>query len=414
MPIDVYTGQPGNGKSALMMERLIAESTKAERPIFAAGIDGIAPGLATVLEDAKKWNEVDPDQVGTCNCRAAEGPHAHAVPDGAIIFVDEAWRWFGHLHDASRQATPKHVLDLAEHRHRGLDFVWTTQQPNQIYPFVRGLIGSHHHVVRRFGTQFIDVFTWGELNEDVKSQGKRELATRDTRTLPSAVFDKYKSATLHTIKRKLPIKVLVLPVIIIATAIVAFFAYRAVKPENLTGGIASNGAALAEGQGAPTSATTGPGARPAITTAVEYAAAHTPLISGEPWTAPVFLGRAVTADPLVICMASKAGEDGNGDQKPGGCRCMTEQATVYVLADKECRFQARNGPRYNPYRQTAQQRPERATRDDSQESGAGRSSAETGPERAAPSPGGINGDDRQQTRYGGFRGTAPSAERSGG
>ncbi|MDC6711128.1 zonular occludens toxin domain-containing protein, partial [Leclercia adecarboxylata] len=150
------------------------------------------PGLATALDDAREWN-------------AKDSQGNYVVPDSSLIFVDEAWKWFGHLHDATKQSTPKHVLDLAEHRHRGLDFVWTLQQPNQLYPFVRGLIGSHSHVVRRFGTKFIDVFRWGELQEDIKSSGKRELAQRTTRLLPSASFGSYKSAEVHTIKAKLPL-----------------------------------------------------------------------------------------------------------------------------------------------------------------------------------------------------------------
>lgn len=100
MPIDLYTGQPGNGKTALMVERLIAEAKKAERPIFAAGIEGLKPGLAEVLDDPRGWN-------------AKDSSGEFIVPNGSLIFVDEAWKWFGHLHDASRQATPKHVLDLA-------------------------------------------------------------------------------------------------------------------------------------------------------------------------------------------------------------------------------------------------------------------------------------------------------------
>ncbi len=107
MPITVLTGTPGGGKTALMMERLLEESKRAERPLFAAGIDGLQHGLATVLEDPRQWNAKD-----------AEGHYL--VPNGAIIFIDEAWKWFGHLHDASRQPTPHYVLELAEHRHRGL------------------------------------------------------------------------------------------------------------------------------------------------------------------------------------------------------------------------------------------------------------------------------------------------------
>ncbi|QBG95950.1 hypothetical protein EYC55_11390 [Xanthomonas oryzae] len=57
MPIELYTVQPGNGKTALMMERLVEESKRAERPIFAALIDGLQDGLAAVLDDPRKWND---------------------------------------------------------------------------------------------------------------------------------------------------------------------------------------------------------------------------------------------------------------------------------------------------------------------------------------------------------------------
>ena len=45
MPIEVYTGKPGNGKTAFMVKRLLAEAKKKDaRPLFAAGIDGPANG----------------------------------------------------------------------------------------------------------------------------------------------------------------------------------------------------------------------------------------------------------------------------------------------------------------------------------------------------------------------------------
>jgi hypothetical protein len=128
-----------------MVERLSEEAEKGERPLFAAGVDGLQPGMAAELVDPREWNAVKPGVAGDCNCTAGPPGHAHVVPDGSLIFVDEAWKWFGHLHDASRQATPPHVLQLAEHRHRGIDFVWTTQGPNQLYPFVRPLIADHYH-----------------------------------------------------------------------------------------------------------------------------------------------------------------------------------------------------------------------------------------------------------------------------
>lgn len=341
MPIELFTGLPGNGKTAFLMERLLAEAKKGERAIVAVGIDGLAPGLALHLDDAKSWNAHDPNGEPTCNCHVDGRLHAHVVPDGSLIFVDEAWKSFGHLHDASRQPTPLHVLALAEHRHRGLDFVWTTQQPNQLYPFTRGLIARHTHVVRRFGTQFVELFSWEELNEDVKSVTKRENAMRSTRMLPKEVFDQYKSATLHTIKRRLPLKLFVLPIAAILAVLAAWFAYQSLKPEALRDKLQGVAGTDAVGVG-PQDSAIRPSAEPP--TLDQYLSQLSPRIATMPWSAPAFDGREVTADPMLYCMSS--GQDGETS-----CSCVTEQGTPYVIDPKICRLTARNGAPYNAYRQ---------------------------------------------------------------
>ncbi|WP_367382295.1 zonular occludens toxin domain-containing protein [Stenotrophomonas cyclobalanopsidis] len=344
MPIELFTGQPGNGKTALMMERLVHEAKAASRPIFAVGIDGLDPGLATVLDDARHWNDKDADG-------------NHIVPDGSLIFVDEAWKWFGHLHDATRQQTPRHVLELAEHRHRGLDFIWTTQQPNQLYPFVRGLIGSHSHVVRRFGTKMIDVYRWGELNEEIKSLAKRDMAQRTTRLLPSQVFGQYKSAEVHTIKARIPLKVMLLPVLLVVGLISAYWAYTSLRSSPVAGGEGKKGTQSALADAAPSRS--GPAGSkegaPRWPSAAAYAKDHLPRIGTMPWTAPIFDDRQARSDPQLICMSSLEGLDAQGVRQEASCRCLTEQGTAYELSQPECRTLARNGPVYNPYRERSQE-----------------------------------------------------------
>jgi len=348
MPIEIFTGQPGNGKTALMMERLVEEAKAGKRPLFAFGIDGLKPGLATVLDDARRWNDRD-------------GEGNHIIPDGSLIFVDEAWKWFGHLHDATRQQTPKHVLDLAEHRHRGLDFIWTTQQPNQLYPFVRGLIGGHTHVVRRFGTKMIDVYKWGELNEEIKSSAKRDLAQRTTRLLPSAIYGEYKSAEVHTIKPRIPWKVMALPVLVVVACVLAYLAYTMLRPEGAVERMGGKGSQAASADGTPVH-TSSAGTRdeqPRWKSAGEYAKDHLPRIATMPWTAPVFDQRQAHSDPLLICMSSQAGTDGLGNHLDASCTCVTEQGTAYDMSQPECRTLARRGPVYNPYRERTEARQER-------------------------------------------------------
>lgn len=351
MPIELYTGLPGNGKTAFMMDRLLQEAEKGERPLFAAGINGLQPGVATVLEDPRKWNEVKEGVEGTCNCTAGEPGHAHVVPDGSLIFVDEAWKWFGHLHDASRQATPPHVLQLAEHRHRGLDFVWTSQGPNQIYPFARSLIAGHTHMVRLFGTKMVEQYRWGELQDDVKSPARREQAERTTKALPAHVFDSYKSAEVHTIKRRIPFKVIALPLLLLGAGFFGWLAFNSLKPE--LGAVetaeAANAGLPASPPTAPTSRTRDETAAPLTPT--EYAERHLPRFATMPWTAQIFDDRPAVSDPQLYCMASGPGRNAAGEWQEGGCHCVTEQGTRYDIGEGECRRVARWGMPYNPYRE---------------------------------------------------------------
>ena len=345
MPIRVITGQPGNGKTLLMMEELLAQSERADRPLFAAGVDGLAPGIASVLDDPTQWN-------------AKDGQGNYLVPDGAIVYVDEAWKWFGHLHDARGQQTPKHVLDLAEHRHRGLDFVWTTQMPNQLYPFVRGLIGGHTHVVRRFGTQMIDTYEWGELCEEVKSQPRRDNAIKKTRLLPiKKAGAAYKSASQHTIKARIPLKVLMLPVLLVVAAVLFYFGYGMVKPEAIAATYTTAGPEAPSGAPAPVGGAESQARATGIShaSASAYAAAMTPQLQEMPWTAKAFEGRSVVAEPEVYCMASEAGETAQG-WREASVTCLTEQGTLYRMDTIRARKLARNGPSYNPYRKPEKER----------------------------------------------------------
>lgn len=396
MPIEVYTGKPGNGKTAFMMERMMqaaAEKDPAkQRPIFASGIDGLQPGIAAVIADPRTWNDVDPAGPPECTCDKHPEPHAHVLRNGALWFVDEAWKWFGHLHDASRQATPLHVLALAEHRHRGIDMVWTTQGPNQLYPFARPLIADHHHHVRRFGTTFVDVFKWEELQDDVKSVAKRESAIRTTKALPKAVFGQYKSADVHTIKRKIPLRVFALPFMAAAAVGLVYLALQLMKPDAVAA--ETKGQDAAQAAASPEASASRGGPRWA--SAEAYVADHQPRLAALPWSAPVFDDRNVTADPEVYCASSGAGLDANGNHKPASCSCLTEQGTPYRLPDAECKLLARQGMPYNPYRQ-----------DREQGGGDGGDPPSSMARSAAPSPGAmITGD--QVSGYGGI-GTGPAS-----
>jgi hypothetical protein len=404
MPIEIYTGKPGNGKTALLVERMMKEAAKGERPIVAAGINGLTPGLATILEDPKQWSLITDRTQGPCTCPligkelvrpdGTYPPHTHLVPAGALIFVDEAWKWFGHLHDASRQATPPHVLDLAEHRHMGVDFIWTAQGPNQLFPFTRNLIADHYHVVRRFGTQFIDVFKWEELNEEVKSASKRESGQRVTRTIPQESFGKYKSAEVHTIKRSIPWKVWALPFLVLAAILCGWVAYTKLRPSAFAAQASEAGAG-----GLPTAPPSAAGVeskrkqKDEPMTASEYAALHVPRFATMPHTAPVFDERPALADPLLVCTSTEGGMTAQDEYKGEDCQCMTEQGTRYLISVAQCREVARWGQPYNPYRERREMQAD-----------PGLVQPDAPPERPRTAVAVAMGQEGQGPRYGAFRG----------
>ncbi|UIN27770.1 zonular occludens toxin domain-containing protein [Xylella fastidiosa] len=353
MPIHVITALPGGGKTAIMVEMLEAEAKLGARPLFAAGIDGLQPGLATVLDDPSQWNAKD-----------AQGNYI--VPDGSLIFVDEAWKWFGMKYGGSgmRQTTPDHVRALAEHRHRGLDFVWTTQQAHkQLYSFVHGLIGRHTFIKRRFGTRFLDVWEWDELVENVNSSSNREFSRHSVRTLPKHVYSLYKSAEIHTIRSRIPLRLLLIPLCAVLSIVCMWYAWHSLRPDSigatLLGQQSPEKAELAKPVGTAgrsSGAPSGVGQAPRWATAVAYARDHLPRFPSMPWTAPIFDGRSLTADPQLICMSGGEGLDAQGHYKGASCTCYTEQGTLYDLLEAECRRIARSGPVYNPYRERVQDR----------------------------------------------------------
>ena len=300
MPIKLITGLPGHGKTLRLMQLLKDAGDKADRPVFVFGVDGLVDGPWTSLADASTWQE---------------------LPDNALVFVDEAWKWFGHQ-SSPRGAVPAHVQALAEHRHRGFDFVWTTQGPSQIYPFARTLIAEHEHVVRRFGSRLSDVYQWGELQEDVKSVSVRARGLRVSFVHPRALYSMYKSASAHTIKMRLPLRAWALPFLLIIGALLGWYVITRFSPDAQA---AKAQAGIAEvTAGARGAVGDSPGDQPGVRTphgkapvsAEQLAALLNPRIEGMPWTAELYDARAVKSEPDIYCISSEA-----------SCTCLSEQGT---------------------------------------------------------------------------------------
>lgn len=303
MAIVAITGLPGHGKTLYALWRFKAEAEKDARPVYHNGIKDLnIPG----------WKE--------CNVEDWQ-----SLPPRSIIVIDEAQFVFP---VRGRDRPPPFIEQLATHRHLGVDFVLITQDPMLIDSFVRRLVDRHFHVMRRFGTQVAKVheFTSGIRDNVAKN---RSGSIEHTWFYPKEVFAWYKSAEVHTVKRRIPPRVFLLAVIPFVFLALAIVLWKRMQPEaqaaRVSQVVGKDPAHLADAQPARSS----PGGGDHVSASpVEYFAGHVPRIEGLPHTAPRFdeLTKPVRAPLPMACVASKT-----------RCSCYTQQSTRLQMPEHLCR-----------------------------------------------------------------------------
>ena len=301
MAITLVTGLPGHGKTLYTLSRWKPEAEKDGRPVFHNHIKGLnIPGWQTW--DVDRWQE---------------------LPAGSILVVDEAQFAFP---PTGRGQTPEWVQKLATHRHGGIDLVVITQNPMLLDSFVRRLVDRHFHVVRKFGTHFATVYEFPNgVRENVAT--KRDDGIRHEWRYPKDVFSWYQSSELHTVKRRIPMRVWLLFLMPLLFGLAAFVAWQRLNPDGermreLAGKEAPEASAR---QGLGGGATGG--GKPAPMTAAEYAQAYQPRLQGMPHTAPAYdeATKPAEAPYPAACVQMK-----------GECRCYTQQATRLDVVASLC------------------------------------------------------------------------------
>lgn len=332
MPIACITGTPGAGKTLSALQELFKElgistagktpqelgeevRNRASRPVYVCNVRGLKPGIFEEIADPFGWED---------------------LPDGSLILVDEAWEYYGkHL----RNSDDARVLNLAKHRHRGFDFIFTTQAPGQLAPFVRDLLGRHVHVTRKFGTQTTIRYEWPHVQDNPNSQTAKGQAIEQIWTYPKEIFDLYESATLHTVKRKIPRKIIMAALVgVLALGAIpagGYALYAALWPEQA---VEEASASPIEARSGASTEEAGEGRSDAPLTVDEYIEQRTPRLELDPASAPLYDRFEVRDYPRVFCMIS-------GDQRVEriSCRCRTQQMTPVNMSERACVYVARNG-----------------------------------------------------------------------
>lgn len=312
------TGQPGHGKTLYAL-KLARDFAREGRAVYAHGVTDLdyAKTGFLQLEDPRRWQD---------------------LPDNAVVLIDECYSVFPNRNAAT--AVPDYIEALARHRHRGFDFILVHQQPNQVDPFVRGLVDTHIHVRRKFGFGVAVLKTWDYSSPNpIKDPPLRAPTWKYDKTL----FSLYRSATMHTVKKRLPWPVWVVPPV---AAFVLWTGYRL-----LSGQMFADEAQASETQAAP-SATAQAGVLGAAASASreDFAAWMRPRLAGLPFTAPAFDKLQPRSEPDVFCASGGEGMDAHGEHREASCTCLSEQGTVVPIEPEVCRKIAREGL-YNPFRE---------------------------------------------------------------
>jgi zona occludens toxin len=323
--ITLITGLPGSGKTAQVVKLLMKEEG---RPVFVMGI----PELTLPHEAAppiEEWTERRQSEEDA----SIELPY-FTFPEGSLLVVDEAQRIYRPRSAGSK--VPDIVAALETHRHTGIDIWLVTQHPGLIDANIRKLITRHFHIhVTPFGRFLLE---WAGIGEP-DNKASRELARRDRYKPDPAVFDKYKSAELHTkVKARLPWYFYLFIFALLSFFVAVYYVWHRISTINaqasstVTHKLDDN----LKGQGAPSRVSGGQ-----IRTSQEYVAYYTERLDGLPHTAPAYdeITKPVAAPVPVGCVKYE-------DE----CRCLTQQGTIYQTTRQLCLQMLKQGPFFMPWK----------------------------------------------------------------
>lgn len=328
--IYLRTGGNGSGKTLLTLKDVRALQLETGRPVCI----NIRP--ATDKDNPNKpYCNLNPEVIADFGWTPFRFPDWQAQADGTIFLIDECH--YDLPLRAGSASPPPYIQRLTEHRSRGFDFFLLTQHPSNFDGFVRKLVqapGWHQHIKRLGGALPVaNVIQWDAVNTNCEKAGSGKSGEVSTRPYPTEVYKWYKSAVLHTGKKRIPKMVYVLGACVVLVPLLFWLAVGSLtKKEDAP---AKTGAAtvFAAGQGMSQ-----PGAK--VMTASEYVASYEPRVPGLALTAPRYdaVQQVTQAPKPAACI------DG---VRPGtgvrSCLCWTQQATALPVPEDLCRQIAKGG-----------------------------------------------------------------------
>jgi hypothetical protein len=306
--ITLITGLPGACKTLFALDYVERYAKKENREVYYHGVPELTLDWK-LLDSPEDWIK---------------------VPNGSIIFIDECQSTFRPR--ANGAQVPIYVSEFETHRHKGLDIFLITQHPMLLDGNVRRLAGRHFHAVRFFGFEKSTIHEFTQVRENVDKNVKNSMVTHFV--FPKDVFNWYKSSSLHTVKKRLPLRlflIVILPIVLVA---IIYFGYTSVtkistahKTQDQVTSAKSEVSTSSEAQFAKQSNNDN-------LTIDDYVKNNTPRIIDVVSSAPKYdeVTRPITAPYPAACYSTKF-----------KCKCFTQQGTYMQVTELFCRQVVENG-----------------------------------------------------------------------
>ena len=302
--IHLITGLPGSGKSLYTLSKVKERADKENRPVFYHGIPELTLDWQQ-LESADKWVE---------------------CPKGAIIVIDECQSTFRPR--ATGAAVPRHVSQLETHRHDGHDLYLITQHPMLVDSNLRRLVNYHYHVERFFGFAKSKIHEFHKVRENVDKSTKNSIESHFV--YPKEVYTWYKSADMHTVKKRIPMRLVLMVLLPVLFFAIVWYGYRA-----LTGISKSPDPANMPAMELSGSAQDNQPAPPQFQKPVySWGEAQRPRVPDLPFTAPKYddITKPVMAPRIAAAVLIR-----------GKCTAYTQQGTKIAMDEAVCLQFVHNG-----------------------------------------------------------------------
>lgn len=204
MPVKLITGATGDGKTHLAV-KMIKDALTEGRPVF-TNIKGINEDGFVPLEGVEP---IPMNKDGELDWQLCPEADSELGIKGSLVVYDEAQKqkdnknnryfaWRGREKLSERAV----VSELDEHRHRGYDIVFLTQEPNLLHLHLLGFVKEHYHCSRPMNKQCSQVALWRSW----QSKPNSEAAVKRAEDVFEVHFDKnifqhYKSTEMITDKK---------------------------------------------------------------------------------------------------------------------------------------------------------------------------------------------------------------------